>query len=532
MDATADENAREDAQTAKGIVYLDGLRFNMIAGCIAVVLFLISIETSIATTSLKSITDELGGFERASWILSSYMLGYVAVIVIFAKLSDIYGRKLVFVVCIAIFTIFSVGCGAAKTLDQLIILRGLQGLGGGGCFALCAIMMTEIVPPDQYGALMAKIGIAIIIATVLGPIVGGEISGTTTWRWIFWFNVPIGVVTLVLAMLAIPNRFPYHGRPEQNPFHKTTAKITFSRLDLPGFALLMLATLSFTACFQEAGTTFPWSSAYVITLLVGSVVLWVALLVWERRVTQRAGIREPVLPWRFFTNMGMVGILLGMIFTGCVMSTIAFQLPQRYQFVNHLDPIQAGVRVLPFGGAFPVGMIGASFLGSKVKVPAIHLVMFGTVLQIVGCALLGTQSTMVEISATVYGSQVVAGMGCGMTYQMFYLLIPFTVAESDKAVGMGAGNQFRMTGSAFGLAITTSVFNAYIRAQLSELGVTNTLQGLSSDFLDALPGHLKDAASQILSDGYNRQMLVLCGFAAAQFPAALLLWRRKQIVTV
>lgn len=122
----------------------------------------------------------------------------------------------------------------------------------------------------------------------------------------------------------------------------------------------------------------------------------------------------------------------GLILTGCVMSTVTFQLPVRYQLVNQLTSIEAGVRVLPFGGAFPVGMIVGSTLGTKAKVPGIYLVMMGSILQIIGCALLGTQSAPDGISATVYGSQVIAGIGCGMTYQIFYLLIPFTVADSDK----------------------------------------------------------------------------------------------------
>lgn len=114
------------------------------------------------------------------------------------------------------------------------------------------------------------------------------------------------------------------------------------------------------------------------------------------------------------------------------MSTITFQLPVRYQLVNKLTSLDAGVRVLPFGAAFPVGMIGGSTLGSKLKIPGIYLVVFGTILQIIGCALLGTQSTPDSISGTVYGSQVIAGVGCGMTYQIFYLLIAFTSVEADK----------------------------------------------------------------------------------------------------
>ncbi|KAK3329249.1 MFS multidrug transporter-like protein [Apodospora peruviana] len=533
--STSAEERADIAQVddERGIIYLHGIRFSLIATLIAIMLFLVTIETSIATTSLVAITHDLGGFERASWVMSSYLLGYVAVIVIFAKLSDIYGRKLVFAICIFIFTAFSGGCAAAGSLTQLIILRGIQGVGAGGCFALSAIVIIELVPPNQYGVLVARTGIAIVVAMVLGPIIGGEISATTSWRWIFGFNVPIGLLCLALALFAIPNGFPFHGRLDHAPFRASTPKVAFSRLDLPGFALLMLATLCFTACFQEADSRFAWDSAYVITLLTASVILWLGLLFWERYVTHQNGMREPVLPWRFFTNRGMVGILLGMVLVGAVMTTTAFQLPQRYQVVNGLSSIEAGVRVLPFGGGFPIGLIGSSTAASKLKVPGIYLVMSGAVLQVIGCALLGTQPDTFGINPAVYGYQIICGVGCGITYQILYLMIPFTAEQPDKAVGMGAGNQFRTMGSAFGLAITTSVFNSYNRSQFAKLGISDLLENLTKgDTLGAQPDDVQAVAVRILSDGYNRQMLVLCGFAAAQLPTMLLLWRRKQIVTV
>lgn len=145
-----------------------------------------------------------------------------------------------------------------------------------------------------------------MLAMVLGPIVGGAISSNTTWRWIFLFNVPVGAVALALAVLGIPRGFPHHGRPAK----KTTLRQSLARVDFLGCSLLFLATLTFTAAFQEAGSRFAWDSAYFITLLVVSVLLWVALLVWERRVTLADGVMEPVLPWRFLNNRAMAGILL------------------------------------------------------------------------------------------------------------------------------------------------------------------------------------------------------------------------------
>lgn len=196
---------------------------------------------------------------------------------------------------------------------------------------MSAIVLIECVPPSKYGEFVSYIGIVAALAGVLGPIIGGAISERTTWRWIFLFkyaillsqilfvfhdydthssrSVPFGVVALALAVVGVPKNFPYHGQRNRAPT-QTWSKATLSRMDIPGFILLVMATLSFTACFQEADSRFPWNSAFVITLLIGTVVIWSALLWWERRVTLGETLREPVLPWRFIQNRAMVGILL------------------------------------------------------------------------------------------------------------------------------------------------------------------------------------------------------------------------------
>jgi MFS family permease len=171
---------------------------------VALLLFLTTVETFIATTSLVAISKDFERFDNVGWVLTGYTLGYVPVIIICAKLSDIFGRKIVLLVCIFLFTAFSGGCAAAQTMTQLqvyillvsawrywpkwlksIALRGLQGVGGGSCFALATIVTVELVPSAKLGPVVARLGVAIVMAMVLGPIIGGAISQNTTWRWIF-----------------------------------------------------------------------------------------------------------------------------------------------------------------------------------------------------------------------------------------------------------------------------------------------------------------------------------------------------------
>lgn len=184
-------------------------------------------------------------------------------------------------------------------------MRAFQGIGGGGSYALATILTIEVVPPEKYPAQLTYMGLAVMLALVIGPIAGGGISSVTTWRWIFLFNVPVGVVGLVLAIVGIPAGFPHHkGSAHQREVSQRAQ--TLARLDIPGCMLLLLGTMSIVAAFQEAGSRFPWGSAYFISLLVVSVILLLALVTWERRVTLANGTREPVLPWRFLTSRVMV----------------------------------------------------------------------------------------------------------------------------------------------------------------------------------------------------------------------------------
>jgi MFS family permease len=156
---------------------------------------------------------------------------------------------------------------------------------------------------------MTYMGLTVMLALILGPIAGGGISSVTTWRWIFLFNVPVGVVGLVLALAGIPNGFP-HYREQPRPTEASQQVRPLERLDIPGSVLLLLATMSIVAAFQKAGSRFSWGSAYFIALLIISVLLWLELVVWERRVTLADATREPVMPWRFLTSRDMVGTLL------------------------------------------------------------------------------------------------------------------------------------------------------------------------------------------------------------------------------
>ncbi|KAF2016768.1 putative multidrug resistance protein fnx1 [Aaosphaeria arxii CBS 175.79] len=467
--------------------YPQGIRFWLITIAISIALFLTNLEIPIVTTSVVAITDDIGGFDKSGWLISSYLLGYVGVVVIFAKLSDILGRKLLLATAIIIFIIGSAACGASQTIVQLIVFRAIQGIGGGGCFAVGITMITDLES-----------------------------------------SIPCAAPALAFTVFAIPPGF--HGAPIERPVspaRKFLGKEVRDRMDFLGGILLLLATLALTAGFHEANAAFPWRSAYVITLLTSSILLWFALVYWERKVTLANDMREPVLPWVFLANRVVLGLLLDSLFLGGSWFVGVFTLPQRYQIVHATSALQAGIRTMPFTFAAPLGAAWSSAATGKYKIPPIFILMVSASLQILGFALLATLPNSVAVPARSYGFQIVAGFGCGITISLPALVIPFLVEIKHRAVGLGAIGQTRIMGGSIVLAIASSVFHSYTRPRLQNLTGSKEVATHSGWSQGSIPS---DEVRHIIARGYDLQMLVLCGCGGAQLLAILLMWRRKQVV--
>ncbi|KAF7910155.1 hypothetical protein EAE99_011347 [Botrytis elliptica] len=516
----ADDISLEVVSSQSPTIYLKGARLHMITAAIFLSLFITNLEIPIVTTSLVSITDDLNSFNQVNWIASAYMLGEVSMLMIWGKLSDIFGRKLCTITSISLFTIFAGACGSSQSMTQLIISRAFQGIGSGGNFALGNIILFELVPKKLYTRYTSFISIVYSISFSLGPVLGGALNHSKTWRWIR--SVPAGALSALAIVLYLPAKFPNHERDETSKdfgFKSLFSTNVFKRVDL--------------LALEEAGQLYDWKSAFVIALLTVSCIFWVGFVFWERLVSLESQTAEPVFPWRLMTSRIWIGMILNAVFLGIPYFVTIFQLPQRFQVVDNTTALNAAFRLIPFTLLCPVGSIVSTVVAGKAKVPPIFLIMIGSGLQIVGFALLSTLTVSEVTPVSQYGFQVIAGFGVGINLSTLLLITPYSISEpADKAVAVSSITQFRILGGVLGIAIATAAYKSNILSNLDKI-LTKEQRSLileSTSMIKTFDPKVQMQIRGVFAEGYNIQFRILVAFAAAQIPSSLLMWQEKQIM--
>ncbi|KAF2690332.1 putative multidrug resistance protein fnx1 [Lentithecium fluviatile CBS 122367] len=506
-------------------IFLEGKKLHLLTVGLCLSIFLVNFEISIVSTSLISITDDLKQFGRSSWIITGYLLTYTAFLVILAKLSDQLGRKTILIACLAVFTIFSGACGAAQTMDQLIVFRAFQGLGGSGVYSLVFIVIFEMVPAELYPKYSVLITALFAISYVTGPLCGGAITSSTTWRWVFLLNAPAGVVALIILLLCMPNNFPNHGRRIQK-------KPGLRTVDAIGASLMLASITLLITGFEEASNFSPWKSAQVLALILVSIPCILAFLFYERMVTikDKTG-PEPVFPWRFCVNRVVMGLFANAFLSGAIFTSCIIQIPLRFQAVNNESPWQAGLRLIPFAVAVPVGIALVAVACGKRRLPIIYMQFAGLVLQVLGLVFM-SRITLGRISwKGQYGLQFLTGIGCGNSFGVTALMTNAIVEKRDLATSTAAIVQMRMLGGALVLALVTAVMNSNLKDTLVEVLSGEQLGQVfrTTEAIAGLVEPVKTAVQETFLKGYNMQLRILLGFAAAQLPFTLLMWEREPV---
>ncbi|KAL5430210.1 hypothetical protein PMIN06_012584, partial [Paraphaeosphaeria minitans] len=488
--------------------------------CISI--FLATLDSTIVNTALISITDSLKGFDQSSWLVNAYLLTYTGFLVIASKLSDIFGRRAIIAASLVLFTIASICCGVAQTLAQLIVFRAFQGIGGAGLYTMVLVVLPEMCTPAQYPLYSTIVSMVSVFSSLLGPILGGAISQKLTWRWIFFLNIPPGILALGLLYTAIPSHFP-HSRPSDA---LKMSMQSIRRLDIIGTVLLLAATTLFLLALEENSIGHSWTNAIVVSPLVASLVLWCAFFGWSKYQASRNTVQEPVLPWRVLKNRFCLALFFNAFWTGCLLYSAVFTLPQMFQIVHKTSSITTGYWLLPLTLSVPVGSAVSATLMAKNHVPPFYLILIGSILQALGIGLM----TWLPIGSekfldSGYGFEAICGFGIGVSTAVSILTAMLVFEKEDLSVGMGWFGQFRSLGGCVGVSVCINIMNKYITSQLaSELSLEQMAAvKLSASAVNSFPKAIQIMVRGAYAGGFLWQSYAMMAFGSVAILTVLLM---------
>jgi EmrB/QacA subfamily drug resistance transporter len=402
----------------------------------SVALFMATLDNLVVTTSLPVIRADLGAsIEDLEWTVNAYTLSFAVFLLMGAALGDRFGRRRLFVIGLGIFTAASVAAALAPSVEALIAARAVQGLGGAIVTPLTLTILSAAVSPEKRGVALGAWGGIGGLAVASGPLVGGAVVEGISWQWIFWLNVPIGLVLIPLAYLRLKETYG-----------------PATRLDLPGLALASTGLFGIVWGVVR-GNAVGWSSPEIIGSLVVGSLLTVAFVLWELRAP------APMLPLRFFRSRAFSAANIASLFVFFGMFGSIFLLAQFLQTVQGYSPLDAGLRILPWT-AMPIFIAPLAGALSD-RIGGRPLMAVGLGLQAIGLGWLAAVSTPTVPYAELVPAFVISGIGMALFFAPVANVVLSAVRPREEGQASGANNAIRELGGVFGVAVLASVFSSY-----------------------------------------------------------------------
>jgi EmrB/QacA subfamily drug resistance transporter len=472
-------------------------------------MLLAALDQTIVATALPTIAGDLHSLSRLAWVVTAYLLASTVSTPLWGKLGDLYGRKMFFQAAIVIFLIGSALAGLSQTMTELIIFRAIQGIGGGGLMVGAQTIVGDVVPPRERGRYQGFFGGVFGVASVVGPLIGGFFVDTLSWRWVFYVNIPVGIVALIVVAVVLPA-----GRRRER------ASVDYLGAIMIGGAATCLVLLT-----SLGGVTFAWRSVPIVTFGVLAVLFAVGFVVAERRAA------EPVLPLHLFRQpifaaASAIGFVVGFAMFGALT-----YLPQYLQVVKGVSPTVSGLRLLPLMAGLLATSITTGQLISRWGRYKIFPVV-GTATMTVGLYLLShlgpSTSTLV---ASLY--MAVLGAGLGATIQVLVIAVQNAIDYADLGAGTSGVTFFRSIGGSFGTSAFGAIFDHVLPGNIARalhgralphgVGITS---GASPATLAKLPPPLHAALVSGYSESIRPVFLAAVPVGAVAF---LLTWTMKEL---
>jgi EmrB/QacA subfamily drug resistance transporter len=486
---------------------LTGRALKTVFGALMLGMFLAALDQTIVSTALPTIVGDLGGLEHLSWVVTSYLLAATVSTPLYGKLGDMYGRKPVFLAAILIFLAVSLLAGLSQSMIQLIAFRALQGAGAGGLMVGAQAIIADIVPPRDRGRYMGLIGAVFAVASIAGPLLGGFFVETLSWRWVFYINMPIGLV----AVLVVVFRLHLHTPSQRHA------------IDFLGAGLLTGGVSSLILLTSLGGNQFAWGSPVSLGLALAALALLAAFVLQERRAA------EPIIPLELFrSSVFRVASGLGFIVGLAMFGAIIF-IPLFLQLVYGVSPTSSGLRMLPL----MAGLLAASIVSGRIISRIGRYKPFpilGTGITALGMFLL----SQLEVDTAPWVASLymlIVGVGIGLVMQVLVLVVQNDAPRRDVGVATSTATFFRSMGGSLGVALFGAIFASRLTSELAALpgAAASHLTGgtnINPTQIHALPAAVRHEYLLAFVDSLQPVFLLGAVLAAVAF---VLSWLLKEV---
>ncbi|RAH75489.1 MDR family MFS transporter [Aspergillus aculeatinus CBS 121060] len=517
--STEQSSSEQEKQKKAGPSFERGFRFWIIIATLCVIGILSALENTVVTTSLPHIVTELNMGGNYIWVTNVFFLTSAAVQPLFGQLANIFGRRWITLVIVSLFTLGSGICGGAHNGAMLIAGRAVQGMGSGGINMIVDVIVSDLMPLRERGNYMAFVLLVYFVGTALGPWIGGAIVDNSTWRWVFYINLPVGGVSLAMIFFFLHVR----SNKEMSFLQK------IRRIDYIGNTILIASTVSVLFALTYGGTKYDWSSWHILVSLILGLV---GLLIFVA-LENSPWIREPVVSPRLFGNRTSATVFAATFLNSALLYWVMFFLPVYFQAVLGASAERSGVQVLPIiVVAVPAAVVAVLILAKFGRYKPLHLIGFAVCTIGLGLfTLFDRNSTIAEW--VIF--QMIAGGGSGFVLNTLLPACQTGMAESDQAAATATWSFVRSFGNIWGVAIPAAIFNnrfeqlsgripdAQVREPLSR---GRTYESASASFIQSFSPALRDDIIGVYVDALKRVWQISIVFSGVSF---LLVFLEKEI---